>query len=114
MPESVLNNRIQIVFLQNKPNIDYRTLVSTLHPTNSTFQIQRMTGDSSSMDAQAEMLLAITGEILNVTKIKTDFILNCIFDRLDCSLTQANIQYVKNIRYGACFTFGAQPLNTPI
>ncbi len=73
-----------------------------------------MTGDAASMDAQAEILQGIVKQSLNVTAILTNFVLNCIFDRLDCSLTQANMQYVPNIRYGACFTFGAQLLNTTV
>jgi hypothetical protein len=73
-----------------------------------------MTGDAASLDGQAELLLAIAGRKLNLTAMQTDFILNCIFDRLDCSLTQANMHYVPNIRYGACFTFGAQLLNTTV
>jgi hypothetical protein len=64
--------------------------------------------EAASMDAQENILTRELNTNLNITQIQTKFILNCIFDRLDCSLTAANPQYFANIRYGACFTFGTQ------
>jgi len=68
--------------------------------------------DAASMDAQASFIAEQLHETLNTSQIQTNFILNCIFDRLDCSMTAANPQYFSNIRYGACFTFGTQLTNT--